>query len=474
MTTSVEPAIKSYFFGKGYRDLSAVISENWERNILSAKNFFSRIDESGEWYSTALSVAFWGGSAISVILFGTLVFALISILHIAILGVFFGVIYITFTCVWLFERILLLMRQLLVTCPHCHKRNHLPEYYCDNCGKVHSKLIPNSYGTFYHRCKCGNKLPSSFLVNRGRLQARCPNNQCHQLLHRDQFEANKICLPITGGPYAGKTAFMFAVVRQLIEQRAKQLGFDTEFLDSKNESDFNQVLDELKHGIVPGKTVATIPKAFNLALIKNGKTRWLLYIYDPSGETYESSTNIVGHYYKEYMDGMMLIVDPFSIPAVRREYEHELSRTWNSVNPSQLSAQDALNRILLNMEESYQLGKLEKIKKPLAVIISKIDAFNLEQEIGEQAVDKHLSINNLKKDRIDVRNALIREKLINWGETSLIQQLDMRFKNVCYFTTSALGRIPDGSHKDLKPSHVIEPFNWILQNTNKKEFTNDE
>ncbi len=486
-TTATEPAIKSYFFGKGYSDLGAVIKDSWRRNIQSSKLFFKRIDSSGEWYITAMNFVFWGGAGISVMFFGTLVFALISIIHVTILSLFFGSIYLAFTAVWLLEEGLLFMRQLLVTCPHCHKRNHLPQYYCDNCGEVHSKLNPNGYGIFYHRCKCGHKLPSSFLVNRGKLQARCPNDQCHQMLHRDQFEAKKICLPIMGGPYAGKTAFMFAVVRQLIEQRAEEMGYETAFLDSQNENDYNRVLNELKQGTVPGKTVASIPKAFNLALKKGGKTHWLLYVYDPSGETYENTDNLTGHHYKEYMNGMILILDPFSIVAVRRHYEQQLSKTWNSVNPSQLSVQDALTRILLTMEASYGLGKTDKIKKPLAVVLSKIDAFDLETIIGEQAVDSAIknainnptgnaidnAMNNAKSTltRRDVRNALIRQQLADWGESSLLQQLDMRFKNIQFFTCSALGRIPDGRQQDLMPDHVIEPVNWLLNTVSSKDFS---
>src|SRR5258708_3755286 len=37
-----EPAIKSYFFGKGYTDLAATIAESWERNLASAREHFAR------------------------------------------------------------------------------------------------------------------------------------------------------------------------------------------------------------------------------------------------------------------------------------------------------------------------------------------------------------------------------------------------------------------------------------------------
>ena len=48
MSAHVEPAIKSYFFGKGYTNLKNVIIESWQRNNASTKEFFSKIDTTGE------------------------------------------------------------------------------------------------------------------------------------------------------------------------------------------------------------------------------------------------------------------------------------------------------------------------------------------------------------------------------------------------------------------------------------------
>lgn len=39
---SEDPAIRSYFSGKGYRDLWATIAESWQRNLDSAEEFFDK------------------------------------------------------------------------------------------------------------------------------------------------------------------------------------------------------------------------------------------------------------------------------------------------------------------------------------------------------------------------------------------------------------------------------------------------
>ena len=469
MSTYVEPAIKSYFFGKGYRDLRDVIKESWQRNFISAKGFFSKIDTTKDWWLSILSVVFWGGAGISVVVFGTTLFLVVSLIHIVFLSIFFSIIYIGFTIFWTIERIYLFFHRFFAACPHCHEKNALPEYLCDSCGNVHARLMPNNYGILYHKCTCGQKLPATFFVNRGRLQARCPSQHCHQFLHREHVETRRIFIPILGGPSAGKTAFMFAIVRNLIEKKAAELGFTTDFVDTATESEYKKIVAELQKGHVPSKTIASTPKAFNLALKKHGETKWLMYIYDPSGEAYQSTENLSEHRYHEYLSGMILIIDPFSIPAVRRNYDRELSKTWSSVNPSTLKVEDALSRVILTMEESFGLSKAGKIKQPLAIVISKVDAFGLEDVVGESAVDKAFA-KAKRLSRAEVRNNLIKQQLNDWGEIALLQQLDMRFKNVRYFSCSALGRIPDASGKDFLPHHVIEPILWICHSVNAKDF----
>jgi hypothetical protein len=463
MSTSTEPAIKSYFFGKGYRDLIAVIKESWERNLDSTKNFFAKTKTYGQWWEVLLTFIFWGGAGVSVVVFGTLFFVAVSLLHITLLGLFFMLIYIGFTIVWGVERTHLFIQGFFSACPHCYEKTTLPEYVCKNCGAIHKKLMPNSYGILSHQCQCGQKLPATFFLNRGELQARC--QACHQLLHREHVESRRIFIPILGGPSSGKTAFMFAVVRKLVEEKAAEMGFETDFIENNTKLEYRKVINQLRKGKVPAKTLDAIPKAFNLALKKDGKTKWLMYIYDPAGETYQDTENLSVHLYYKYLSGMIMIVDPFSIPAVRRDYENDLSRTWSSVNPSQLNLEDALAGVLLTLEESFGLSKTSKIKKPLAVVISKADAFGLEKRIGEEAVDKAVGTGS---NRIQIKSDLIKQQLIDWDEGALIQQIETRFNSVRYFSCSALGRIPDSTSNDFVPHHVFEPMSWIFDLAFKK------
>lgn len=463
MTEKQEPAIKSYFFGKGFSDLKAVFSDGWNRNITSKDFFFREVDG----YSKNF---FFKSTGVSVIVFGSIMFAVLCTLHAILLGIFFLLIYLAFTVIWLLERSFMLLRGIFIACPNCHERYTLPVYLCDGvgCSNEHHRLMPNQYGILYHKCNCSQKLPATFFVNRGRLKAKCP--KCNEFLDRSHVEAKKICIPILGGPSAGKTAYMYSVLRKLIDDQSNPLGISTKFIDKNTANEYKKVVRGLREGTPPDKTTDPIPKAFNLELKRRvtGK-KWLLYMYDPSGEAYKSTDSLSKHGYQGYLSGMILVIDPFSLAEVKQHYRKQLAAE-PGIRPSELDVDEALDRLIITMEQSFGLSKRAQIKKPLCIIINKIDAFNLEDIIGETAVDREYARSDYS-DRSIVRDKIIRKQLKAWGETALLQQIDTRFRYVRYFTCSALGRSPDSSKVDFVPQHVLDPMQWLLKKSNPKDFT---
>ncbi|HET8796997.1 MAG TPA: hypothetical protein VFO89_04885, partial [Thermoanaerobaculia bacterium] len=325
---AADPAIRSYFFGKGYRDLQATIVESWQRNISSAQGFFARTPGSGG--SAALfEKGLWISAAISTLVFGTAFFLFASAVHIVLLGAVFLLIYAGFTALWLTERGYLAVRSFFMACPHCHERTTLPEYLCDGCGAVHSRLLPNSYGITSHICKCGRKLPATFFLDRGRLQARCP--VCQQNIAREHVESKRIFVPVIGGPSAGKSAFLFSAVRELLDQGEGAIGYRAELFDKRSESAYREVTALLDSGRTPDKTGDPVPRAFNVGLHKEGRLSLLLYLYDPAGEAYQEAEKLAAHRFHEYLSGMILIIDPFAIPAVCDRYASELASARGAI-----------------------------------------------------------------------------------------------------------------------------------------------
>lgn len=468
MSKNLDPAIKSYFFGKGYRDLKKVIIDSWSSNISSAKYYFSKIGGFGEEWKDVASFFFFGGTGVSIIVFGSAVFLLLSFVHISLLIVIFSLTYIGFSVVYFSEKVYFLMKHFFSACPFCHEKHSLPEYLCPTCGVAHFRLTPNSFGILHHRCKCGDKLPCTFFLNRGELQARCPNKSCNQLLDRNHIETKRVFIPILGGASSGKSAFLFSAVRELIDNRAAMFGLTTKFIDTVTEAEYRSVEKKLLSGSAPSKTLSSVPKAFNLALKKDNKNKCLLYLYDPAGESYQNMDSLSSHRYFEYLSGMILVIDPFSIPVVRDQYKDKLAKNV-SINPSQLHSIDALDRVILTMEESFGLSHTSKLKQPLAVVLTKIDAFDLQKKIGRLAKKTDVSGPPTIMS-LSVKSNLIKAQLIDWGESGLIQRIDTRFRNVRFFSCSSLSRTSSQAGSEFKSMDVFEPLEWILKTVESKSF----
>jgi len=469
ISATKDPAFRSYFFGKGYRDLLATIAESWQRNLDSAKEFFDKApgsDDPEEIYRSCL----WIAAGVSTLIFGTVLFVAASALHVVLLCMVFLLVYVGFTGLWLLERSYLAIRSFFMACPHCHARTTIPEYFCDGCGAIHARLLPNSYGIASHICQCGKELPATFFLDRGRLQARCP--QCHENIAREHVESRRIFVPIMGGPSAGKSAFLFGAVRQLVDHEAGSLGFRAEFFDKRSEGAYRGVVGLLESGRPPDKTRDPIPRAFNLALHKNGRLAFLLYLYDPAGEAYQDADKLAAHGFHDYLSGMILVVDPFAILAVRSRYEGELKRECSSLKPSDLPIEDAVDRLLLTLEADFGLSKRGRVKQPLAIVLNKVDAFDLNDFIGEAAVDRALAAwtGSQPPDRDAVRNMVLREQLVDWGEQAFVSRIEGRFGNVRYFSCSALGRMPDGSRTEFTAREVLPPLLWIFGQADSASF----
>jgi hypothetical protein len=464
--STTESAYRSYFFGKGFADLSATIAGAFANNRRDASDLWTRGRDAwvlGDNLIEKLPSAWWVGASLSVRVFGTLTTLGLTVVHVVILSLFFALIYVAFTGVLAFERILMLVRGFVSVCPHCHTRLPLPVYRCDSCTRTHSRLIPSSFGILFHRCKCGAKLPCTVFTNRGRLQSQCPT--CGNMLSREHTETRKQFLPIIGGPQVGKSAYLFALTRELRDSVAPRLGMHGSFVSPDQERAYNAVIAGIDHGVPPEKTVQTLPRAFDLLFRGPGRPDLTLYLYDPAGEAFQRSDELIPHRFLDYPSGILFLIDPFSIPEVRARYAEQLKRNRN-ISPSSFPPDELLSRLINVLEGQFGLSSTAKIRVPMAVVLTKIDAFRLEEEIGEAALGASGATTADKTEQAR-RNRLIKQRLREWDEGGFVHRLEARFKTVNFYTASALGRTPDEArHDPFAPKRIMEPVLWLLGRSN--------
>jgi hypothetical protein len=469
-----QPAIKSYFFGKGWADLWRMLKDFWRRNMVSARQFSrdARIywQDPGWAKISSLPLAF---ASVSVFIFGTAWTFVLSVLHVTILLVFFLLIYLSYTSLWLLERFYMILRGIFTVCPHCHRRSLFPHYQCPQCHVIHTRLTPGKYGVVGRTCLCGQNLPTTFFQRRTRLAeyARCPYPDCSGLL--GTREAIPICLPLVGGPSVGKTCYLFAATDALVQDMAAGLDWELSILGAYSSSLYQRIENQFHKGIRPDKTMARTPPAFNM-FIRNPdwSMEKLLYLYDAAGEAFGSVDTLISHRFYGFLHGFIFLIDPFSIPELVERYAGEIKQQGQNLRPGSMDMQDTYRAMLMNLEKNHGFSRRAVIDKPIAVVLTKVDAFDLEDRVGYRAAQGLIASEAGVETIGEAIDHLCRAFLDDLGLEEFLTKLDMKFKTIRFFSVSALGRTPDESGTPFEPMRVLDPLLWLLSQVDR-EIGND-
>lgn len=470
MATAVQPAKKSYFFGKGYRDLGNTIKGAWVRNFASIQKYRDNLRLLG---GRSLVPKIFLGVAnvlamLAVLLCGSFITAVISLLNIAVLVVVMACIYLGFTAIWLADRFYLMRKRIFTACHECKQRSLIPTYLCPNCGAKHTNLTPGVYGILRRTCNCGEKLPTAFFNGRWNLEAECP--ACgHKLTDR---ESRPICIPVVGGRSVGKTAFITAFSKEFIERIAPTRGLSIEFYNPAKQQIYQEITQDYQSGATrmtarPQDVNAASSVSFSF-FIKHPSLspERLVHVYDIAGEVFTDNTeNEVQRQY-EYCQGIVLVIDPFAIPEVRFRFE-ELLEPEDIAGIGKADINGIINAFLIKLREVTGLSDNKMSAVPLAVVISKIDSAGLEQDIGERAVRKRMAAQPEKyTDFFDTQDALCREFLAANGMEGFLQSIDMEFKNTRFFACSAIGHTRDKGQ--YAPQGVLPPMEWLMRSADSR------
>lgn len=449
-----QPAIKSYYFGKGYTELWGTIKKSWQYNLQNAKDNFQKAKDCSP-FSMRISFSsnienvkklFYYVTGVSVLLFGGLWYLIFSGLHIAILGSFFLSIYIGCGIVWGLDRLYRWRNKIYQACPDYHKTD-MPIYYCPTCRVEHNQLRPGAYGVMKRTCECGTQIPTSFLNGREELDKVCPVDSCKKPIGGDRF-VPKVFL-LLGAPSTGKSCFNVASTQAIKNDSRWKFSFN----NSITEKEYGLVERNFNSGKYPAKTDDALPKFFEFFLEKEGfNEQRKIHILDPSGELFGS-----GEIHKlpfNYFDGAVLFIDPFAIPSVRQKYK--VNSNDSRINPAQVDAADLFDRILISLEKNFAKFKKGQKKNRLVIAINKVDNFDLEDKIGKSAAQKLQADKGLKSLNA-AYNELCEEFLLENDMGSLVQGVRLSFPNYQYFPVST-----------TKGIRIEQPFKWLMEKVDAK------
>lgn len=461
-------AQESYFFGKGQTELRTAIEAAWNNNMTEASGDWLKADRA--WKNGAakkfdyIRSVFLAASAASVTAFGSVLILVMATIHISVLTIIFGVVYLGYVSVLTIERLYLFLRGFFLVCPECNHKISLPTFICPKCGREHDALTPSSYGIVRHRCKCGTALPATFFNGREQLESRCPQDGA--ILDPVYRASTKRLIAVAGAVSAGKSALMLAAAHEIICGRSERFAVPAQPYGSRSVS----VYEAYKSTVIDAgrplaKTRDTTPQAFMLILEKRRPPE-LLYLYDPAGEAFRDEERLKTHKYLDSLNGIVFVLDPFSLPALSRRLHESVTRNpalQTQINPSSDAPVDVLSRVIRGFElvQGGEQGSL--ITTPIAVTLTKIDAQNLDADVGSGAI---ITAQHAGESLQEARDRVIRNKIISWNGGDVIALLESRFRRRAYFATSAMGDAVLRGHQG-KFHGVLDPFEWIAGQGNK-------
>lgn len=475
-----QPAKKSYFFSKGYVDLKNTIVGAWKRNGDSIVNYKDKLADLA--YESTMKKILLGLiyilAMISVVVCGTLITAIITILHVGVLLAFMLIIYLGFTIVWCIDRFYLKRNQIFTACYYCKRKSLIPIYLCPNCNAEHTMLTPGVYGILHRTCNCGTKLPTAFFNGRKNLSAICPNPLCRKPL--SDRESRPICVPVIGGRSVGKTAYITAFSKTFIDKVAPDKGMKIEFYNADKEKIYKEIENDYLLGETRMTQRSTDPNSASSISFSffvqhpNFKPERLIHLYDIAGEVFTNNNESEVQQQYEYCHGMILLFDPFSVVDIAEKYESSMNAN-DIAGIGKADITYILDSFFSKLRMVTGLTESEMLNTPVAIVIGKVDTVDLAKIIGDEAVNTLMAKDSLNfSNYYDTMDYLCRKFLIDNGLMNFITQIDNKFKNNRYFACSSIGHTKgDGQYE---PVGVLAPMEWICQRADKKmaEIWNDD
>ncbi|MDY5441472.1 MAG: hypothetical protein SPG64_04585 [Candidatus Enteromonas sp.] len=458
-----EPARKSWFFGPNFRAIPSIFQSCF-RVILAQTSYIKELlsgwFEDGELIIKGLVLVC--GFEIAIIHWG--VAFILSATWMGIFTVLFLIAmliyYVIFAIFWAVDRLFLLFRGYKNDCPNCKKRSLIPEYTCPSCGAVHKKLAPNTYGVFYHTCRCGAMLGSTHFSGKSYLNPVCP--RCHEPMKTGA--TRPITFQLIGGTASGKTVYLAALFHELHRHYGSthanyysdpacaegmnelEKAFQGKYMRSTAGRDalFYADIVEPKHYPVPVKfEVVDIPGEMfsGQTALKEGDTRLEQY---------------------KYCNGFLFLLDPFAEGDLKAAQSTDKSTEYSPASPEEVLT--SFDNYLI-AQGFAKTGKM--VDTPLSVIVTKADTKEVRKRLTFEAIDEEWETNRKAYASYDAcRDQLIKEFLASVSQASLVSNIEARFKNVHFYLASPMGHSPND--KAYAPWGVLAPVRWPLTIKDKK------
>jgi GTPase SAR1 family protein len=300
----------------------------------------------------------------------------------------------------------------------------------------------------------------------------CPH--CHNELP-SQFGSTEVkTIALIGAKESGKSHYIAVLINELNNRVGQNFNASLNALDERTiqryKQDFRRYIYDKREtipGTVSARAKINYPLAYRFSLQQrklpfvNSLHVSSLVFFDTAGEDLDHidvmSTETK---YLANSDGIIFLLDPLQIPAVRNLIGSSVPLPSENTEP-----QEIIGRAANLIRQSRRLSPSAKIKTPVALAFSKLDAMRSLFEAGSpvQRASKHDGAFDLT-DAQQVSDNM-RAYLSQWVGAGFDMFLKHNFETFSYFGLSALGSPPDEHGRlpiGVAPFRVEDPLLWIL------------
>ena len=296
----------------------------------------------------------------------------------------------------------------------------------------------------------------------------CPS--CHSSLPQRFTEAEARTMALVGTRAAGKSHYIAVALHELEHRVGPKFGGSLMLLDDATRDRVENVLMPRlygEQGVLEATQSAAADHRAREPLVSRltlgrakDATHSNLVFFDAAGEDLQSLSVLEREArYVTQSDGLILLIDPLQISAVRDEFDGD-----GELPPVTADPYTMLGRLAALLREARGIPTGKPIGVPLAIALSKSDM--LRGLLPEGHLLFNASSNGRLFDPDAARNLSeqLRADVAGWLGERFDTFVKAEFPQAAYFAVSALGENPVEGHlrNGVAPRRVEDPILWML------------
>lgn len=380
-------------------------------------------------------------------------------------------------------------------CPFCFRKINSSRlaYQCAGRGNIDCKKEPDedrirltgsqleTYPTFLPASGRGTTTNCPKCGGPAKRRA-CPT--CHTALPIDFVDSKSPMIGLVGAAGSGKTVLMTVLVKQLREVVGRR--FNADIRIATDNPDGHQGLSDYQASReVPLYSEHTLPRKTDKQAGRHTPPvvlRWrqesarlvggqalrstVLSFVDTAGEDLNDQGTIFTLEYLSVCDALIITLDPFALPGARAR----LNLPKTAIQVGDDVPLDVVSNITELLRTEHGIKKRKRIKLPVAIVFTKIDAFYPSLDRHNPIMAKAAGVPAYE----DADGQVVHEHMLalmnEWNATDIDNHMRLNYSDYRYFGVSALGAEPDYEGNTVapggvQPHRVEDPVLWLLSKT---------